>query len=985
MGALVSWSPLVREALVDHQVLPQELRESVQAETQWATTDVAGRFSFLEPLSVADIVASVLWATSPGLRAEALLIDGEAPEAIGLVLSAADGFRVQVVDSRGQPVSGAVVEEFGLRPPARLQHDPLWRAAARTFLRTGRSGEDGLLSEELSSALVSVALQARSGTSRSVPWLQFDDPASDPIVLRLEPLFTVDGRVSIQDPILLTDLRVQCLLIRGRLPIVVADSEVSPQGAWGPLSVPWQDNAEYIVRLTGSVTEVQERRLDGPEPGKHFHIEFEALAGAIVPMVVQDSQGQAIPGAEVALTWEQAGGDHVTLFAYSDQGGIVRASGIHPGYVRIRARATGFADTLLDWREVGSSVHLIVITLERETQVLGRVLYRGEGVRDFTVVWWTDALFEGSGALAQEFKGREKGEFELTGLPATSVKLMATAENASHSEALALELAPGIAQTVTLELQGASKARGQLVDASTGDPVVDASVQLWLNTGPAYIHPKGAAVAVDLEGRFELDGLAPGDNRFVVDAPGYARHLGTATGGSPNAADIGRIPLLQVQPIEVVLVVEEPTDFSGWSLKVIGTAFQGPVAFSPGGLAQVEHCSPGWSRLVIEEPSGGSLVHSVLLLPGREWLFEVPVVTGGSLEVIVEPAGEEKLPEGLWIEVLHAPMPGRRVTGNWIRRSTRANEDGRAVFRGIPVGELVVEAWDEGGTVAAAQVGHMTSQGASINLALGGRSHAFLVLDQDGQPTVGAEIHVASPSQAPGWFTTSSTDAEGMAQIWYLPVDRVQVSVIHPDAGRVFDVPVDVASDPTPTVVVLEAECSIHARLMSAGSPLPGVGVSILAAGSTYIVGNIVSDADGIIHVDSVSDSAYQLIVSHPGYWPQTIEIDAHTSDEPVHVRVHRLGELEFQAHATTGAVVTGLPIYLVHEELGRYLEQWIADGLLPSPPGGCATDSQGVLRLSGVPEGTYTWRVAWPEVGELSGTVEIEPKGKSRVEIALP
>ncbi len=983
-AATVSWSPLLREAFVENQVLPSDLRDVLRARTLLARTDGEGRFSFAESPMDGENEGSVLWVTRPGFRAEAALIDGGTMDPVQFVLQSSELYRVKVVDSQDMPVSGAIVEQCGLRPPARLQHDPRWRAAARSFLRREVSGEDGYVADAFTPALVSMALQAHAGAAMSAPWLQYEDIALDPIVLRLAPRFTVDGRVESLDSALLDGLRIQCLLDREGFQVVVADANVSLQGSWGPISVPWQRDAKYVVRLSGGDALVQDQRLHRPDPYEHIHLVFEASRAISVHILVQNNEGLAVPGAEVALTWEPQGGSPVTLFAYSDQAGTVSIGGIRPGFVRIRGRAMGFADALLDWRELLETVEApVVITLERETSLRGRVLHGGEAVRDFTVVWWTDALFAGRGAQAELFRDCEDGAFELPGLPATKVRLMATADGLSCSQAVALDLKPGTVQTVTLELQSACRARGQVVDGSTGHPVKEASVQLWMNTGPDYIHPRGVAVAVDGEGRFELDGLAPGDNRFVVDALGYARHLGTAVGQASNVADLGPIPVLQLQPLEVVLVAEEPMDFSGWSVKFVGTAFEGPIAFDVQGVARFDRCSPGWTRVLIEDPGGGSQVHSVHLLPGQEWQVEVPVAAGATLEVIVEPIGTSDLPEGLWIEVLHGPES--RHSGNWSRRSTRADRNGRALFRGVPIGDLVVQVWDEGGTVAAAQVGRLATEGSRITVALTERSHQFQVLYPDGRPVVGAEVHVASPSEAPGWFVAGTTDALGLAEIWYLPVDHVLVSAVHPDAGRVFDVDVDVSADPSPTLLVLDADAAIHARLMSGNTPLGGVGVTILAAGGTYIVGSTVSNLEGIVHLGSLSKASYELLVTHPGFWPQVCTVAARIQADPIPLQVHRLVSLELRARVSTGAAVAGLHIGLIHQGLDHSVEEWIDEGLVDTDPGGCVTDPQGVVNFTGIPEGTYTWRVAWPDSGELEGTIEVHPGSPAKVEITLP
>jgi hypothetical protein len=299
------------------------------------------------------------------------------------------------------------------------------------------------------------------------------------------------------------------------------------------------------------------------------------------------------------------------------------------------------------------------------------------------------------------------------------------------------------------------------------------------------------------------------------------------------------------------------------------------------------------------------------------------------------------------------------------------------------MGPFVVQVWDEAGTVAASGVGMLVNEETTFTLPLVSRSHEFLVLDEVGSPVAGAEVHIASPAQAPGWFTSAATEVNGVATIWILPCELIVASAVHPEAGRVFDIQVDLETEGPSTELILERSEVLRAQVSSANGPAAGVAVSLLAAGGTYIVANVVTDPKGRIELEAALDALPEFVPTHPAYWPVTRVSTPQSSWDAIAVRAYGLAALEIQVQSPGGAPVVDLHVQLGHVDLKESVDEWLARGLLPVSTT-AATDSQGSLRIDGIPEGLYRWQAQTSDGGLRTGEFELVAPELRVVKIVL-
>ena len=77
----------------------------------------------------------------------------------------------------------------------------------------------------------------------------------------------------------------------------------------------------------------------------------------------------------------------------------------------------------------------------------------------------------------------------------------------------------GAAEDVRIAVSPGASIRGT-VRSQAGSPIAGAQVQVW-SSEPALARVVNTRASTDAEGRFRLEGIAPGENRLNVDAEGY--------------------------------------------------------------------------------------------------------------------------------------------------------------------------------------------------------------------------------------------------------------------------------------------------------------------------------------------------------------------------------------------------------------------------------------------------------------------------------
>lgn len=139
--------------------------------------------------------------------------------------------------------------------------------------------------------------------------------------------------------------------------------------------------------------------------------------------------------------------------------------------------------------------------------------------------------------------------------------------------------------TIDLEAEGARLAtlRGRVVDARSGAPIGAVTV-VPFRDGSGTNHPLETE-----DGRFTLDGLAPGELEVWIEAEGYARReIGPRT-FAPGDHDLGLIELAPAVDADVLVVSPDGSPWESGSLELLDASMaRVPFRTSVGGASRVQ-------------------------------------------------------------------------------------------------------------------------------------------------------------------------------------------------------------------------------------------------------------------------------------------------------------------------------------------------------------------------------------------------------------
>ena len=163
------------------------------------------------------------------------------------------------------------------------------------------------------------------------------------------------------------------------------------------------------------------------------------------------------------------------------------------------------------------------------------------------------------------------------------------------------------ADDVVLEVRDSVRGHGRIVDQQTGEPINDAVLQVFSSDLLRVIGPAGPPRRVSpTDGRFTLEGFAPGRGRLRVSAPGYSVAWIETNCNAVHEVDLGDIALGRRDDLVVELVSD--TEFiAGAYLAAIVGAEMTPECGSD------EH-----GRIVFEGISSGA--HTLEVYAGLEIL-----------------------------------------------------------------------------------------------------------------------------------------------------------------------------------------------------------------------------------------------------------------------------------------------------------------------------------------------------------------------------
>ncbi|HVS17455.1 MAG TPA: carboxypeptidase-like regulatory domain-containing protein, partial [Planctomycetota bacterium] len=527
------------------------------------------------------------------------------------------------------------------------------------------------------------------------------------------------------------------------------------------------------------------------------------------------------------------------------------------------------------------------------------------------------------------------------------------------------------------------RATGRVVDAQTQEPIPGSSVLLYMNRGNQYLQPRHMPVVVDAQGRFELDGLAPGDNRLVVEAPGYSRYLGVAFGSADRVADVGSISMQRTRALELALLSQGPLDFGSFTATLKGTRYHDPTTFSVDGVARFNDVSPGIVTWEIHGPSGFFRREIHMLQPDVEWVFEVDVDVGPVLEIQVVSPGRGEVPRDIEMTVFGSAPRGLNVPGMEAIARVTADEEGLAIVRGLQPGPVAIEAFSPDGTEGAAASGILEEYGSRIEVVWSMQPHTFRVVDASGQGVSEADVFLFTSEGGSTWNAMNATDISGEVTFYVFPQDDILVGVKHPELGMLPARPLRLSQESGKTTLRYGDVSGLDLLLLEGGAPSTGTQVSLFTGGFRFVVGDIASDGEGRLRWPNLAEGTYSMRVVHPGFWPGHAQVPTASGSEPTPVTIYRTGSAVLKLVTGSSTPLAGQALELEHVALGEGPAHWAALGLLPSAD--TVSDGQGRIVLDGWPRGAYRWRAERPDGSIASGDFELAVGANPEIELRLP
>jgi protocatechuate 3,4-dioxygenase beta subunit len=429
---------------------------------------------------------------------------------------------------------------------------------------------------------------------------------------------------------------------------------VDPFGAYELCVLPvavGQAQLQVVVRADGYGAVMIEAGLAG-----RVRHDFVLLPEATVTGRAVSRDGQPVSHAKIWIDRDDADRRRETeasprLLAATDDAGRFRLAGIGPGRLRIGGAGAGMTATPVRISAVAGGSHDVVLTMEATGIVHGRVVQSGQPI--------AGAHIAVSGGSSEEAVSQVDGSFVLDRVPVGDVGFTASPYRARSPATVAV--IAGARNDVVIEVEPLGSLRGTV--RRHGAAVPGARVCA------APRQPPNTCGTADALGRYQLEGLEPGDYAVFADD-----------------AQVGA----RVRDVPITLALGERRELA---LELSGGArITGTVSDRGGAAAAGAHL-----RFTRREPR--DVARCVSDLAGRfdcasmagRGAYEVAVFAGPDTTVAFPFVGPA--PAAIEIPDGDARIDGIRLVIDAARRAISGTIVDAA---GAPVGDARVHAWGDG-------------------------------------------------------------------------------------------------------------------------------------------------------------------------------------------------------------------------------------------------------------------------------------------------
>jgi len=450
-------------------------------------------------------------------------------------LRAAPAMSATVVSAMGEPQVGASVQVLvlpdGECPPFRVEY-------------TTDEGGRVLLSPVEGRMIVSAS---QLGT-RSEPWAGRGGGVE--ITLTLAATFSARGRVLSGANGLPAGAVVRARRTLQNWLDAIESTLVEPDGRWNMKTLPLVDGASYTFRFEADGLVPQRRRVARPVAGQVVEIDFEAIAGNRLEVVVLDEGDRTGIGAADLISVTDVEGHLVRTRETTDENGRALFEELPSGLVRLFVQGSEYPQAEFGPFDVPTETS-VTLELAKGRGLSGRCVRGGEPVESFEVHYWVGIFHRGGEVSRKQVQGSEDGSFSIDEPLKGQLSVFAIESGHPQSNIATVDLEAEGEPTVLLEIPEPCMAFGRVADARTLEPLTEASVQVFTSSGFDLMEPLGEAHAVDASGGFDSVPLCPHGSGLRYSAPGYLpndHHPAALEEG--GRWDAGTVFLMREQPLK---------------------------------------------------------------------------------------------------------------------------------------------------------------------------------------------------------------------------------------------------------------------------------------------------------------------------------------------------------------------------------------------------------------------------------------------------
>lgn len=988
-AASVSWTTLVPELCDHRRRLLNEDYEPVHGVTVWTESDAQGAFRFESAPSGSDAWPSAVWITAAGFRSDVVVL---APGAWSwpaeFALEPAPCVRVLVRRHAGEPVAGAHVRQHLHSNATFADRDgSLVSRARKLFLREGITGADGTVC--MPAAEPAMIWTARAGELRA-PSIVTMTP--EPVELELSPTFTFEGVVEFP-------LDQPCCgeaLVRAGFrdagdesPLHWASNNlrVRDDGTFGPCAVPCLPHAELLVWLSGSPFVELEHVQPAPHPGEHLRVRLSGEIGTTLGVRVRESGGKPVPSVRVlAYVAEGLTDSRVVADTSTDSEGRTQVVLPTQRLTHLDAWKEGwivrpppaFVPALQPRDED------IELLMNAAGSVRGRVLHAGEPAAGASVFAFANTT-DRTGTVVDV--DPQNGSFELPNLTPGRLTLFAYSESLPRSDVRVLDVEAGATQEVLIELPGAGKVRGRIVDGRTGAAVATARIQLAATIGGDVIAVRGAMHAVDENGRFELEGYGEQGTGYGIEAPGYASSWGPFYARAETGFDAGDLPL---QPLVTALVrvLGDPEiegngagpagGYAGYGVHDELENVETTASFDHEGHCELTELRPGRHRLALACPDSSRLVREIPLQPGKRSTIDFDRRGRARVRVKLRPESEAERARGGVLRWVQSDTQGERS----VLERTISDPRELALTRLSPGHGEIEVAGADGRTLAHAPLELRADEEREVDLPLGGEMHRVRLVDRSRAPLAGVPVEARAADASSVWRQRADTDARGEFEIGPTEARELRLNVNGGLAGRAYDVRARVTEGVCEVVIDLSAE--LRLRLVEGERPLSSAHVILVHRELpphdwTFHP----TDREGRVHVDQLQAGDYEVIAWSSSVWPDRFAVRASAGAPERTLNVRGRGDARFTLRDRNGHALANVALEIELVDASESVADWLAAGWLEVSPADWKSGADGVVTVQGLRSGRYTWRASSADT-QAAGELTISARHTSSIDARL-